>query len=534
MVFGLPFHDDNYASTYVVSGRPILPSAQRARAGLRVVSEDYFRVMRIKLLEGRVFEATDRADTQHVCIVNQSLARQEFAERSAIGHVLLRGKDADQAFEIVGVIGDVKTNGLQNPTRGEIFYPFRQLPRQTAALVARTAADPDALGAVFQAAVAAVDTDVPVFRFASMRRRLTASLGSERLMASLTSAFATVALVMAVVGLYAVLAHSVTSRTMEIGLRMALGADRNRILRLIVRQGMTLVVSGLACGLVAALAMSRWLSAYLFDVSSHDVSVYGLVAGIFAVAGAASSVVPALQAARLESSRLAHGDGGDEFAARNRARGGVVNSECFLVVFDLAGTTVQEDGIVSDALKAALTGQQVHVTDAQIARVRGFSKREAIFQLLPDDASRSERARETYATFRHELMSAIRAHGVEAIKGAERTFVALKSRGVRVGNEYRVRPRITSAVLHAVGLGIPISLMPSCGATTCGGGGRRRLQSSCDGEDGRADAADGRQCGRHHHQPGSRETPVTAGEIETLSAAEAAAVGRWRRRRPLW
>jgi predicted permease len=146
VVFGLPFYGENSASPYSVSGRPILAPADRPRAGLRLVSENYFKVMRMKILEGRTFEPEDRAGAPLVCIVNQSLARRQFGATSAVGQVIRRGRNADQFHKIVGVVADVKTNGVRQPTPHEIFYPFRQVPRATAAIVVRSEADPAALG----------------------------------------------------------------------------------------------------------------------------------------------------------------------------------------------------------------------------------------------------------------------------------------------------------------------------------------------------------------------------------------------------
>jgi predicted permease len=299
-VFGLPFHDDNYASPYAIFGRPILPVSDRARAGLRIVTDDYFSVMRMRLLQGRFFADSDRAGAPNVCVINESLARHQFGSRSPLGQVMLRGREADQAFAIIGVVADVKTNGLQSVAPDEIFYSFRQVPRATAAIVARTAADPDTLGPVMQAAVADVDPHVPISRFASMDRRLRGTLGTERLMASLASAFAGLALLLAAVGLYAVLAHHVAARTIEIGIRMAMGADRRAIEGLIITQALRLVAIGTAIGLATAAIASPALIVQLYGVSPYDPGTYGLVTAVFIGVGLCASWVPARRAARVD------------------------------------------------------------------------------------------------------------------------------------------------------------------------------------------------------------------------------------------
>lgn len=299
-VFGLPFHDENFASSYAVAGRPVPPLATRARAGLPAVTEDYFRVMRIPLRTGRAFTADDRAGGPGVCIVNESLARRQFGGMSAIGQVLLRGREANQRFEIVGVVADVKTNGVRQDTPDEVFLPFRQLPQAQAAVVARTRTDPDTLAPLFRAAVQSVDPTLPIFRFASMERRLAGTLGAERLMAGLSTAFAAIALVLAGVGLYAVLAHNVSTRTIEIGIRMALGADRRAVLFLVLGQGMRLVVVGIACGLVAAVAAARLLASQLFEISPWEPLPYLVVAVVFAAVGAAACLMPARRATDVD------------------------------------------------------------------------------------------------------------------------------------------------------------------------------------------------------------------------------------------
>jgi putative ABC transport system permease protein len=298
VVFGLPF-DDNYAAPYAIGGRPLPPTAERPRAGLRIVSEDYFRVMRIHLVAGRLFTAADRPGAANVCIVNQTLARRQFGAGPAVGQILLRGRNADP-YEIIGVVADVKTNGLTGPTPEEVFYAFRQSPRPNATLVARTPGNPDLLAPLMQSAVSAVDRSQPLFGFASMARRLEITLGPERILAGLTLAFSLMAMLLASVGLYAVLAHSVMLRTPEIGIRMAIGADRRAIVRLVVAQGLRLVAVGIAAGLIAAAFASQVLAAQLFEVNPRDPLLYGGVAILFAMIGTAASLAPALRASRIE------------------------------------------------------------------------------------------------------------------------------------------------------------------------------------------------------------------------------------------
>ncbi len=300
VVFGLPFHDENYAHTYAVRGRPLPPSAERPRAGLRIVSEDYFAVMGIRLVEGRLFTAADRVGAPLVCILNETAARRAFGGRSPLGEVMLRGIKGDVEHEVVGVVADVKTNGLRNVTPDEIFYPFRQGPRANAALVARTTGDPAQLGSVFRVAAAVVDPAQPLSRLAPMEDRLADTLGVERMMSALTGAFAGGALLLALTGLVAVLAHAVAGRRVEIGIRMAVGADRRAIVRLILGEGMRMVSTGIAIGLLLAVAVSGLLSAHLFGVEARDPLTFAGVAVLFGCVGAVASLAPALHAARVD------------------------------------------------------------------------------------------------------------------------------------------------------------------------------------------------------------------------------------------
>ena len=297
---GLPLAGINPRSPYSVGGRPVLPLPQRPLAGLAIVTEDYFKLMRIPLIEGRGFTAADREGAPGVCVINESLAKRLFPGESALGKFMLRGRDAELKHEIVGVIRDVKTLGLNNPAPDEIYYPMRQLPRGGMAIVARTDGDATALQAAIRSAVASVDKDQPISFFRTMDSNIAQSLGVQRIVASLTAIFAGVALVLSAVGLYSVLAYAVAQRTSEIGIRMALGAQPGQVIGMIMRSGLKLVALGLVIGLAAAAGAARLIQTLLFNVQPLDPLVYGGVAALFALVAALACLLPSLRASRID------------------------------------------------------------------------------------------------------------------------------------------------------------------------------------------------------------------------------------------
>lgn len=298
-VFGLPLGDDFSNHQYVIAGRPVPPPSERLRAGIRLVTEDYFDLMRIRLKRGRVFTARDRQGAPLVCVVNEAFATRNF-EGSPLGQSVLRGREADLRYEIVGVVEDVRSYGVRSPVIEEVFYPLRQLPWPRFALVARTDGDPAGLRRSLEQTVAAVDPVQSLAGFATMSQRLDRTWGAETTMASLTVAFAAIALSMALIGLYAVLAQNVASREAEIGVRVALGADRRQVIQLVVVNGMGLVTSGIALGLVVAAASGSFLSTRLYAVSAHDPWVFAGVAALFGVVALVACLGPSLKAAGLD------------------------------------------------------------------------------------------------------------------------------------------------------------------------------------------------------------------------------------------
>jgi putative ABC transport system permease protein len=235
-----------------------------------------------------------------VCIINQQLAARLFPGQSAVGQTLLRGRDADIAHTIVGVIADVKSNGVNAPVPDEVYYPMRQLGKPGMGVTARVAGDAGSLQAIIRAAVVQIDKDQPISFFQTLDAAMAQSLGVQRIVATLTACFAAIALVLAAIGLYAVIAYAVTQRTNEIGIRMALGARPGQVLGLIMASGLKLVAVGIVIGLAGAAGTARLIAAQLANVRPLDPLVYASVAMFFAVVAALACLMPASRAARID------------------------------------------------------------------------------------------------------------------------------------------------------------------------------------------------------------------------------------------
>ncbi len=297
---GLPLSGFSPRAIYAVQGRPIPPTAQRPIANLNVVTEDYFSMLQIPLKAGRLFTPQDREGVPTVIVVNETFAKHLFPNESALGKVLLRGANADLKLEIVGIIGDVKANGLNSAPPDSFYYPLRQFGRPGLALLAATDGDANALQALFRSAVAAVDNTIAISFFSTLDNSVQTSFGFQRIVAWLTGIFAGVALVLSAVGLYSVLAYAVTQRTSEIGIRMALGAEKSQVVSLILTQGMKLVALGLVIGLGAAAAGSRLLASLLYEIGPLDPLVFGGVTVLFTIVAVLACLLPSLRASRID------------------------------------------------------------------------------------------------------------------------------------------------------------------------------------------------------------------------------------------
>jgi predicted permease len=292
---------------YGILGQPSRPIPERPLAAFNVVSETYFRLFGIPLARGRAFTADDRLNAPLVCVVNESFAKHVFPGQDAIGKVLTFGLN-DRHVEIVGVIRDVKSAGVSVPTPDEVYFPLRQLASPGMNVIAKTAAPAGTLQTPIRNAVAAADRTQAVSFFTTMESTVATSVGTQRLVATLTAIFAGVALLLSLTGVYSVLAYLVSQRTPEIGIRMALGASRRQVVAMVMRAGLGLVGAGLILGLGGAAAASRLIRQLLFGVEPISATMYASIGIAFAAVAALACLAPSLRASRIDPLRALRQD----------------------------------------------------------------------------------------------------------------------------------------------------------------------------------------------------------------------------------
>jgi predicted permease len=265
-------------------------------------SADYFRALRIPLLQGRPFNEGDQDGTQRVAIISQAAARLLFKDRSPLGRRIV-DRNKDTWLTVVGVAADIRHGGLDKAVRPEIFQPYLQAPVEDMSLVVRGYSDPSALAPAIRKAVQAIDREQPVFGVKTVETLLSNSVAQRRQRACLLGAFAFVSLVVAIVGVYGAMAYSVTRRTHEIGVRMALGAQRGDVLTMVVGEGLSMAAIGVAIGLALSLALTRVLASFLFGVGPGDVATFVSVSVALVAATCLASYVPARRATRVDPIR---------------------------------------------------------------------------------------------------------------------------------------------------------------------------------------------------------------------------------------
>jgi putative ABC transport system permease protein len=303
-IYPLPLSDDRFVISFEIEGRPMAPK-DHPSADFFTTGVGYFKTMGIPMTRGRDFDDRDKHGSTPVVIVTEKFAREFFPNEDAVGKRIRPGigtfEDEDTPWrEIIAVVGDVRNRGLNTEPPAAYYVPQTQVPFSQLVGVIKTSNEPSSLISAVTKEVAAMDQDVPTFAVKTMEEYLSTSVAGPRFSTTLLSIFAAVALVLTVVGLYGVMSYSVAQRTNEIGIRLALGAQSRDVLLMIVKQGGTLILLGLAIGLAGAYLATRVIASLLFGVTAKDPFTFGAVAVLLAIVALLACYIPALRATRVD------------------------------------------------------------------------------------------------------------------------------------------------------------------------------------------------------------------------------------------
>lgn len=296
---GIPFGAGaHYSHPMMTTESSVLPPDAKVPTDWRIVSPGYFKTMNIPLLMGREFRYSD-ASTPNIIIVSQATAHTFWGDQNPLGRTLRRSADPDVPFTVVGVVGDVRGNELSQESPA-FYYSITTRTMQLMDVVVRTDGSPESLVPAIRKKLATLDPDLPMANVNTMEQWLAANAAQPRLTSILLGLFAGAALLIAAIGIYAVLTYSVSQRTREIGIRLALGSTPRRVLELIVSEGMRVVLLGLGIGLAGGLALGRTVQSLVYDVGVRDPKIYFVVAATLTAVALAACVIPARRAARVD------------------------------------------------------------------------------------------------------------------------------------------------------------------------------------------------------------------------------------------
>jgi len=293
----LPLHPEDQRTRFRIENGPALPANERFQADLRRVSPGFFRTMGIALKRGRDLDPRDGPDAPVVVLVDEAFARRFFSGQNPIGRHLLYGSGK---AEIVGVAGNVRHVGADREARPTLYVSYLQQPAERMTLVLRTSTAPESLIRGVKAAIWSVDADIPVYRIESMEDVISEATSAPRLTLSLLAAFAAAALGLAGLGVFGVVAYTVSLRSREIGIRMALGARAADVVRMAIYQGLLPTAAGEVAGIAAALVLTRFMGGILYGVSFYDPEVLAGVAMFLGLVSIGASWIPARRAARID------------------------------------------------------------------------------------------------------------------------------------------------------------------------------------------------------------------------------------------
>jgi putative ABC transport system permease protein len=290
---------------FTVEGRTPPQPGQEPTVYWTVASRDYFDAVGMRLLRGRLFNDFDKTDAPPVAVINETMSRRHFPNEDPIGRRLItrgrqRGTASPQSVEIIGVVSDVRHDGLDKEPRAEHYRPFSQIPSGSLIFAVRTSLDPSSLIPTLKARMIEVNSTQPLYAVETLDKLIFASLQPRRFSLLLLGVFAVLALALAMVGIYGVMSFVTAQRTREIGVRVALGASTGDILKLIMRHGLQLTVVGVAIGVVAALVLTRLLRAFVFGVSTSDPLTFAGVALLLTAVALFACWIPARRATKVD------------------------------------------------------------------------------------------------------------------------------------------------------------------------------------------------------------------------------------------
>ncbi len=297
-VSAMPLHDVGAAGAlpFNVEGQQP-PPTEDPLADVRIVAPGYFETMKIKLLAGRFLDERDGEKNARTSVINETMARRYFPNESPLGRII---QNPHGKAEVVGVVGDVHNQGLANDPKKQVYLPLKQSPTAGMALVARTERDASSFGNAIQRAIWEVDPAQPIYELSTMDQILARAVFLPRLSTTLLAMFALAALLLAALGIYGVLSYSVSQRTKEIGLRMALGASGGNTVAMIVRSSVAMVAIGGVIGLIAATLLARSMAGILYGVGPFDLPSFALALVTLMIAGVVASLLPALRTTRVD------------------------------------------------------------------------------------------------------------------------------------------------------------------------------------------------------------------------------------------
>jgi putative ABC transport system permease protein len=300
-----PFSGLGPATAVHILSKPEQSLMNLPTATVCVVGQDYFRTMEIPLRAGRTFSEEELAQDRHVVIVNQALADKLLSGENPLGqkavifmHSLVEAQETPS--EIIGVVGDVRQMGLDTPAEPAVYWPHPELVYSSMTVVVRTAGDPLSLVSAVRSELQQMDRELPLAGVTTMEQVMSESLARSRFTMLLLGIFAALALVLASIGIYGVIAYSVAQRTQEFGIRMALGADRRAVLRLVLGEGTFLTLCGIGIGIVAAFTVTRLMATLLYGISATDPLTFFMVALLLAVVALIACYIPARRATRVD------------------------------------------------------------------------------------------------------------------------------------------------------------------------------------------------------------------------------------------